>query len=70
MPRTPLAGTLQQIAAQVSVDAGTAPRPTRRQLLAGGAGVAAAAAASRFAPRRPRRGRRRGSSSSVPGWPG
>jgi monoamine oxidase len=50
MPRTPLAGTLQQIAAEVSVDAGTAPRPTRRQLLAAGAGVAAAAAASRFAP--------------------
>jgi monoamine oxidase len=50
MTRTPLAGTLQQIAAEVSADAGTAPRPTRRQLLAGGAGVAAAAAASRFAP--------------------
>ena len=50
MARTPLAGTLQQIAAEVSADAGTAPRPTRRQLLAAGAGVAAAAAASRFAP--------------------
>jgi monoamine oxidase len=50
MARTPLAGTLQQIAAEVSADAGTAPRPTRRQLLAGGAGMAAAAAASRFAP--------------------
>jgi monoamine oxidase len=50
MARTPLAGTLQQIAADVSTDAGTAPRPTRRQLLAGGAGAAAAAAASRFAP--------------------
>jgi monoamine oxidase len=50
MARTPLAGTLQQIAAEVAADTGTAPRPTRRQLLAGGAGVAAAAAASRFAP--------------------
>jgi monoamine oxidase len=50
MARTPLAGTLQQIAAQVSTDAGTAPRPTRRQLLAGGASVAVIAAASRFAP--------------------
>ena len=50
MARTALAGTLQQLAAEVSADAGTAPRPTRRQLLAGGAGVAAAAAASRFAP--------------------
>jgi monoamine oxidase len=50
MARTPLASSLQQIAAEVSADAGTAPRPTRRQLLAGGAGVAAAAAASRFAP--------------------
>jgi monoamine oxidase len=50
MARTPLAGTLQQIAAGVSADAGTAPRPTRRQLLAGGAGAAAAAAATRFAP--------------------
>jgi monoamine oxidase len=50
MARTPLAGTLQQIAAEVSTDVGTAPRPTRRQLLAAGAGVAAAAAAGRFAP--------------------
>src|SRR5215217_3293408 len=50
MARTALAGTLQQLAAEVSADAGTAPRPTRRQLLAGGAGVAGAAAASRFAP--------------------
>jgi monoamine oxidase len=50
MARTPLAGTLQQIAAQASTDAGTAPRPTRRQLLAGSAGIAAAAAAARFAP--------------------
>jgi monoamine oxidase len=50
MARTPLANRLQQIAAEVSMDAGTAPRPTRRQLLAGGAGVAAAAAAARFAP--------------------
>jgi monoamine oxidase len=50
MARTPLAGALQQIAADASLDAGTVPRPTRRQLLAGGAGVAAAAAASRFAP--------------------
>jgi monoamine oxidase len=50
MARTPLAGTLQQIAAQASTDAGTLPRPTRRQLLAGSAGIAAAAAAGRFAP--------------------
>ncbi len=50
MARTPLAGTLQEIAAQVSTDAGTMPRPTRRQLLAGSAGIAAAAAAGRFAP--------------------
>ena len=50
MARTPLAGTLEQIAAQASTDAGTAPRPTRRQLLAGSAGIAAAAAAGRFAP--------------------
>jgi monoamine oxidase len=50
MARTPLASTLQQLAAEVSADAGTAPRPTRRQLLAGSAGVAAAAAASRFTP--------------------
>jgi monoamine oxidase len=50
MARTPLANRLQQIAAEVSMDAGTAPRPTRRQLLAGGAGVAAAAATARFAP--------------------
>ena len=50
MARTALAGTLQQIAAEVSTDVGTAPRPTRRQLLAAGAGVAAAAAAGRFAP--------------------
>src|SRR5215211_9087214 len=50
MARTPLASTLQRLTAEVSADAGSAPRPTRRQLLAGGAGVAAAAAASRFAP--------------------
>jgi monoamine oxidase len=50
MARTPLARSLQKVAADVSTDAGTAPRPTRRQLLAGGAGAAAAAAASRFAP--------------------
>ncbi len=50
MARTPLAGTLEQIAAQAATDAGTAPRPTRRQLLAGSAGIAAAAAAGRFAP--------------------
>jgi len=50
MPRTPLAGALQQIAAGVSTDGGSVPRPTRRQLLAGGVGAAAAAAASRFAP--------------------
>jgi monoamine oxidase len=50
MARTPLAGALQQIAAEVAADAGTAPRPTRRQLFAGGAGIAAAAAATRFAP--------------------
>jgi monoamine oxidase len=50
MARTPLAGTLEQIAAQASMDAGIAPRPTRRQLLAGTAGIAAAAAAGRFAP--------------------
>jgi monoamine oxidase len=50
MARTPLADALQQIAAEVSADAGSAARPTRRQLLAGGAGLAAAAAASRFAP--------------------
>ena len=50
MARTPLAGTLEQIAAQASMDAGFAPRPTRRQLLAGTAGIAAAAAAGRFAP--------------------
>jgi monoamine oxidase len=50
MVRTPLAGTLEQLAAQASTDAGTLPRPTRRQLLAGSAGIAAAAAAGRFAP--------------------
>jgi monoamine oxidase len=50
MARTPLAGTLEQLAAQASMDAGTAPRPTRRQLLAGTAGIAAAAAAGRFTP--------------------
>src|SRR5215218_7935165 len=50
MARTPLASTLQRLTAEVSADAGCAPRPTRRQLLAGGAGVAAAAAAARFAP--------------------
>jgi monoamine oxidase len=50
MARTPLANTLQQMAAEASMDAGTVPRPTRRQLLAGGAGIAAAAAAGRFAP--------------------
>ena len=50
MARTPLAGTLEQLAAQASTDAGTLPRPTRRQLLAGSAGIAAAAAAGRFAP--------------------
>jgi monoamine oxidase len=50
MARTPLAWSLQKIATDVSTDAGTAPRPTRRQLLAGGAGAAAAAAASRFVP--------------------
>jgi monoamine oxidase len=50
MARTPLAGTLEQLAAQASADAGTLPRPTRRQLLAGSAGIAAAAAAGRFAP--------------------
>jgi monoamine oxidase len=50
MARTPLAGTLEQIAAQAATDAGAAPRPTRRQLLAGSAGIAAAAAAGRFAP--------------------
>jgi monoamine oxidase len=50
MPRTPLAGTLQQLAAEVAADSGTVPRPTRRQLLGGGAGLAAAAAAARFAP--------------------
>jgi monoamine oxidase len=50
MARTPLAATLEQLAAQASTDAGTLPRPTRRQLLAGSAGIAAAAAAGRFAP--------------------
>jgi monoamine oxidase len=50
MARTPLAGTLEQLAAQASTDASIAPRPTRRQLLAGTAGIAAAAAAGRFAP--------------------
>ena len=50
MARTPLAGTLEQLVAQASTDAGSVPRPTRRQLLAGGAGIAAAAAAGRFAP--------------------
>ena len=50
MARTPLAGTLQQIAAEVAAEGQDARRPTRRQLLAGGAGAAAIAAASRFAP--------------------
>jgi monoamine oxidase len=50
MARTQLAGTLEQLVAQASMDAGIAPRPTRRQLLAGTAGIAAAAAAGRFAP--------------------
>ena len=50
MARTPLAGTLQQIAAEVAAEGQDARRPTRRQLLAGGAGAAAVAAASRFAP--------------------
>jgi monoamine oxidase len=50
MARTPLAGSLEQLAAQASTDAGALPRPTRRQLLAGSAGIAAAAAAGRFAP--------------------
>jgi monoamine oxidase len=50
MARTPLAGSLEQIAAEVAAETGTAPRPTRRQLLGAGAGAAAAAAAARFAP--------------------
>jgi monoamine oxidase len=50
MARTPLAGALQQIAADAGQDSGAVFRPTRRQLLAGGAGAAAAAAAARFAP--------------------
>jgi monoamine oxidase len=50
MARTPLAGTLEQIAAEVSTEAGGTRLPTRRQLLAGGAAATAAAAASRFAP--------------------
>ena len=44
MPRTPLASRLQEIAASVAAEEAG---PTRRQLLAGGAGVAAAAALSR-----------------------
>ena len=43
MPRTPLASRLQEIAASVAAEE-TATGPTRRQLLAGGAGLAAAAA--------------------------
>src|SRR5215212_9658118 len=50
MARTPLANALQEIAADAGPESGTAFRPTRRQLIAGGAGAAAAAAASRFAP--------------------
>jgi len=49
MPRTPLADALQQIAADAGEGSGTAFRPTRRQLIAGGAGAAAAAATARFA---------------------
>jgi monoamine oxidase len=50
MARTPLADALQQIAADAGQSSGTAFRPTRRQLIAGGAGAAAAAATARFAP--------------------
>jgi monoamine oxidase len=50
MARTPLADALQHIAADAARESGTAFRPTRRQLIAGGAGAAAAAAAARFAP--------------------
>jgi monoamine oxidase len=50
MARTPLAAALEQIAADVAQESGEAPRPTRRQLIAGGAGAAAVAAATRFAP--------------------
>jgi monoamine oxidase len=50
MARTPLASRLEHIAAEVAADAGTAPRPTRRELLGAGAGLAAAATMSRFAP--------------------
>src|SRR5215218_3683652 len=50
MARTPLADALQQIAADAGQTSGTAFRPTRRQLIAGGAGAAAAAATARFAP--------------------
>ena len=50
MARTPLANALQQIAADAAQASGATFRPTRRQLLAGGAGATAAAAATRFAP--------------------
>src|SRR3954452_22080512 len=50
MARTPLADGLLQIAADVGEETGTAFRPTRRQLIAGGAGATAAAATARFAP--------------------
>ena len=50
MARTPLADALQQIAADAGEASGTTFRPTRRQLIAGGAGAAAAAATARFAP--------------------
>jgi len=49
MARTPLADALQQIAADAGQTSGTAFRPTRRQLIAGGAGAAATAATARFA---------------------
>jgi monoamine oxidase len=50
MARTPLAAALQRISSDVAQESGDATRPTRRQLLAGGAGAAAVAAATRFAP--------------------
>jgi monoamine oxidase len=50
MARTPLAAALQQAAADAAHETVAAPRPTRRQLIAGGAGAAAALAAGRFAP--------------------
>jgi monoamine oxidase len=50
MARTPLARTLGQIAGEVAEESGTGARPTRRQLIGGGAGLAAAAAVSRLAP--------------------